>query len=183
MRGLRTTLILLVCALALSAYIVWQLADFFRGVTYDQAQLKCLAAMLRADTIGEAPENRSKAFALVADAANRRRSKGITYCANLEGALMLYPPGWKHSRWFIGRDADAIRLSRRYVSLPWIDVEDAAKRLYDAKPDPKGCAEYIVRIERRYDSFTGESDAAREIKKLKLDPRQLPELRTTFHCQ
>lgn len=176
--------LLLVTALALCAFIIWNVRDmFYRGVTYDEAQLKCLAALLRADAIGEEPENRPKAFALLADAANRRRIKGITYCANLQGAHMLYPPGWKHGLFFVGRKADAIKTSPRYAGIPWIDVEELAKRFYDAKPDPKGCAEYISRVERRYDSFTGESDAAREIEKYRPDPRQPPELKTKFYCR
>lgn len=182
MRGLRSTLVLLILALALSAWIVWQVRDVFRGVTYDEAQLTCFAAIFRADLIGEDPKNRLKASVLLADAVNRRREKGVTYCMNLSGAVMLYPPGWRHGLLFVGRDADVIRKSVRYAGLPWVEVEEMAKRHYFAKPDPKGCAEYIVRAERRYDFFTGESEAADIIKGYRLDPRQPPELKTEFYC-
>lgn len=179
-----------VVGLALILIILWNLRNMFFPVpqSYDDEQIQCFAAILRADTIGEESKDRPRAQELVADVVNRVRSRSeehgtpLSYCGILQGAITLYPPGWKHSWFFIGRDADTIRNSRRYVGSPWIDAEEMARRLIGAAPEAEGCAEYIVRVEKRYSSVTGENTAARQIAKtMKPDPR-LMDLKTEFYC-
>lgn len=177
--------LLRVGSLALILVILWKISDMtsvFRPATYDEAQVECLAAVMRADTYGEEAGNRAQAQERVADVANRVHAKtGLGYCEILQSAMTFYPEGWKHRALFVGRHTEAISTSPRYAGSPWIESLERAKRLIGA-PDASGCAMRYVRIEKRYAWATGESTAATQIAATMQEDARGQKLKTKFFC-
>ncbi|MFZ2555476.1 MAG: hypothetical protein WAZ27_01335 [Minisyncoccia bacterium] len=172
-------------SLALVLVILWKISDMtsgFRPATYDEAQVQCLAAIMRADTYGEEAFDRARAQERVADVVNRVYAKtGLGYCEILQNAATLYPEGWKHRTLFVGRHAEAISKSPRYAGSPWIESLERAKRLIGA-PEASGCATRYVRIEKRYAWATGESTAAMQIAATMQEDDRGQKLKTKFFC-
>lgn len=175
-------------SLVLILVILWNIREMFfpSPQSYSEEQVKCFAAILRADTINEEGGNRPRAQELIADVVNRVRDVSgdrLTYCEILQGGITLYPPGWKHTLFFWGRDADTIRNSKNYIGSPWIDAEKRAREFLGADPDPDRCAKYIVRPDPWYNFWTNETTAAQQIEKtMKPDPQKEPGLKTKFYC-
>jgi hypothetical protein len=185
---------LLVVALGLAAFIVWRVTDFFTGVPfeikYEKKQIECLAAAARADAHGENPEDRAKAQEWILDVhlRNLAAEPATAPCDALQSALYLYPKGWTRARGFKGRWTFAIKWSLFYPGSPW---DEAYKRTLDALkrgPDRSRCATRYIRIVKGYSSFTNEEEAAAELSrmvqvgKMKIDPKQPPNLKTKFLC-
>lgn len=177
--------LLLVVVLGLTLTIIWNVRDMFsvfRPATYDEGQVVCLAAIMRADTHGEDASDRARAQERVADVVNRVYAKsGLGYCEIMQNAVTLYPEGWKHRALFVGRHAEAISKSPRYAGSPWIESLERAKRLIGA-PEISGCATRYVRIEKRYAWATGESTAATVIAATMKEDERGQKLKTKFFC-
>lgn len=173
---------------------------FFRPVSLTERELEALAAVMRADTIGEDIKVRALAQDWVADVhlrlranlASQTKKKGsaleVSFLELMQHAVPLYPPGWKHGLLFTGRNITAIKRSSRYAGSPWILMLDRANQKLAQGVDPSRCAEKYIRVERRYEFATGEDEAAAELLKLvhggkwKLDPKQPADLKMQFLC-
>jgi hypothetical protein len=174
-----------IIGLILLIIVIYQVRDLFgvfRSETYDDSQVTCLAAIMRADTYGEETDQRARAQELVADVANRVHKKtGLGYCEILQSAATFYPEGWKHGVLFTGRYAEFISKSARYAGSPWAEALERAKKNI-GEPDPERCATKYVRIEQRYAWVTDETKAAQQIEKIMREEKTGPNLRTRFFC-
>lgn len=196
---IRSTLILLAFVLVLSLAAIWSVYwMFLRSPSLSELEIEALAAAMRADTIGEDVNDRALAQDWVADVHLRLRDKMASRVKNrssivtsffelFENVAPVYPDA-KRGWLFGGRSITAIKRSQRYPGSPWELVLDRAQHKAKQGVDPNRCAEKYVRAEKRYDFFTGEEEAAKQLMQLveqgkwRVDPQQPPELKMLFLC-
>lgn len=190
MRGFRyiPTLILLVAALALGASIVWKIGEMVLEAPFEQrypvGQIHCLAAALRADTIGEPVAVRGVAQDLVADAIMRYQASkpGVSLCEIFESGITLYPEKWDYPSTFTGRGVRAVRYSLRYVGSPWDDAEKRAREALKRGLDRTRCAIKYTRASRGWETFTNEAEAAARLLETMKRDREEPGIVGVFLC-
>ena len=179
---------LLVCALALSAYIVWKIGEMVIEVPFEKkysaGEIDCLAAILRVDSFGERTAKRAVAQDLIADAVMRYQAAnpGTSLCEILTSGATLYPEKWAKPSTFWGRSVRAIYWSPRYQTSPWDDAVKRAREALKRGPDRSRCAIKYTRAYLGWQAFTNEAEAAAVLLKTMKRDTAVPDIVGVFLC-